>query len=395
MATSQSRKARTLLVASQRPRLIKVGLFAILLASVSACADLVPSIQNRSLLEQPDPLPVTQPPLPKASGFSDAVMAPLACINQSRVLRGKRFAIAVHADGTGKSAVGYEGGTGSFLPQGTSAIWAAQAVMFAGGTAQNYYELNTERAIRQFAGEMEAQRLSENLEAQSPQFVVSTAFTALDFLGGESMDIRVSGIGPRSDLRGASIEVSAEIYRPGDRTTLAISSMSRQVIYRSAGIGVGTIVGSGSGVLVTGDVSYTDQQRLQEASRDVIGIAVADVLSRVPGVPAKCKAGYVAEQPTPASVQTTPPAAAVAADPKPVVPASAGPLRIMVGAYSQESGAQRTLLRLREAGLDPTVTTRQKDGRQLWLVHAPEMVGNLSLGKIRNLGFPDAYYLEM
>ena len=211
-------------------------------------------------------------------------------MQKSGVLSALRFAVAVHADGTGKSVSGSDGATGSILPQGTSAIWAAQAVMLAGGVAQNYYELNTESAVRKFGGEATDQALTEKNIASQPQFVISTAFTALDFLGGPDLDMRVAGIGPQAQRRGASLEVSAEIYRLGDRTTLAISSLSRQVLYNFSGMNTASTVSALNNTLVTGAVSWTDQERIQEASRDMIALSVADVLSRVPGVPPNCRA---------------------------------------------------------------------------------------------------------
>jgi hypothetical protein len=232
---------------------------------------------------------VSTAPAPLEASPNRPMMAALSCIRDSGVLRNIRFAVAVHADGTGRIAMNYEGATGNFLPQGTSAIWAAQAVMYAGGTAQNYYELNTERALRQFGGDPAARQLTERLMQRMPEFVISTAFTALDFLGGPSADVRVSGVGPLADLRGASLEVSAELYRPGDRTTLAISSISRQVLYRNLGVGIGRLVGGGTGTLVTGGITWSDQQRLQESARDAIVLSVADVMSRVPGVPSQCR----------------------------------------------------------------------------------------------------------
>jgi hypothetical protein len=122
-----------------------------------------------------------------------------------------------------------------------------------------------------------------------PNFIISTAFTALDFIGGPSVDIRAGGIGPYYDVRGASLEVSAEMYRPGDRMTMAISSLNRQVFYREAGVGVGRLFGKGKGTLVTGTIGFTDQQRLQEATRDVIALSVADVLASMPIVPEDCR----------------------------------------------------------------------------------------------------------
>lgn len=175
---------------------------------------------------------VSEPPAPIQSGPNPDILRALTCMRDSHVLNRIRFGIAVHSDGTGKSSYGYEGATGSFLPQGTAAIWASETVIRAGGLAMNYYELNTERALRQFGGTNLDQALAQQQQARVPNFIVSTAFTALDFLGGSNMDVRVGGIGPYYDVRGASLEVAAEIYRPGDRMTMAISSLNRQVFYR-------------------------------------------------------------------------------------------------------------------------------------------------------------------
>jgi hypothetical protein len=271
----------------------------------------------------PDPLALTSPPPPRESVIHADIVAALDCIAKSGALRGTRFAIALHADGTGKSAAGFEGATGSFLPQGTSAIWATQAVMLAGGTAQNYYELNTERALRQFGGDELSGTLSQVQTDRAPNLVIATAFTALDFLAGPTVDVRVGNVGPRTLTRGVSIEAAAEIYRPGDRTTLAVSSMNRQVFYREATLGFGRFIGGGAGTPVTGAVGQADQQRLQEAMRDTIALSVADVLVRVPKVPDRCKAQVDALKRPPApepppSTPGTPVAGIIQADAAPV-----------------------------------------------------------------------------
>ena len=232
---------------------------------------------------------VSEPPPSAQSTPSEPIMKALLCIHDSKALNRIRFGIAVHSDGTGKSSYGYEGATGSFLPQGTTAIWASEAVIRAGGLSMNYYELNTERALRQFGGANLDQALSNQQQTRVPNFIISTAFTALDFLGGPSVDMRAGGIGPYYNVRGASLEVAAEMYRPGDRMTMAISSLNRQVFYRDAGVGVARLFGKGKGELVTGTIGFTDQQRLQEATRDVIALAVADVLASMPIVPDDCR----------------------------------------------------------------------------------------------------------
>jgi hypothetical protein len=232
---------------------------------------------------------VSEPPPPTQSTPSEPIMRALTCMRDSHVLNRIRFGIAVHSDGTGKSSYGYEGATGSFLPQGTAAIWASEAVIRAGGLSMNYYELNTERALRQFGGPSLDQALSTQQQSRVPNFIISTAFTALDFLGGPDADVRVGGIGPYYTLRGASLEISAEMYRQGDRMTMAISSLNRRVYYEEGGVGVAKIVGKGNGTLVTGTIGYSDQERLQEATRDVIALAVADVLASMPIVPDDCR----------------------------------------------------------------------------------------------------------
>lgn len=251
-----------------------------LLASLGACGIPYGNGSRVTLSEAP---PSAQ------STPSEGIMQALTCMRDSHTLNRIRFGIAVHSDGTGKSSYGYEGATGSFLPQGTAAIWASEAVIRAGGLSMNYYELNTERALRQFGGSSLDTALASQQQTRVPNFIISTAFTALDFIGGPSMDIRAGGIGPYYNVRGASLEVSAEMYRPGDRMTMAISSLNRQVFYRDAGVGVARIFGKGKGELVTGTIGFTDQQRLQEATRDVIALAVADVLASMPVVPDDCR----------------------------------------------------------------------------------------------------------
>lgn len=259
----------------------RLVLSAALLAPLAACGIPYGNGSRVTLSEAP---PSAQ------STPSEGIMQALTCMRDSHTLNRIRFGIAVHSDGTGKSSYGYEGATGSFLPQGTAAIWASEAVIRAGGLSMNYYELNTERALRQFGGSSLDTALATQQQTRVPNFIISTAFTALDFIGGPSMDIRAGGIGPYYNVRGASLEVSAEMYRPGDRMTMAISSLNRQVFYRDAGVGVARMFGKGKGELVTGTIGFTDQQRLQEATRDVIALAVADVLASMPVVPDDCRA---------------------------------------------------------------------------------------------------------
>jgi hypothetical protein len=235
-------------------------------------------------------VPVTNPIPPRESSSSAPILHALACIRDSRALRGTRIAVAIHADGTGKYNHIAEGSTGNYLPQGTTAVYASQAVLQAGAKPFNYYELNTERAMRAFANLDTQKNLAEKQDAVLPHYVLSTSFTALDFIGGLEADVRVAGVGPTYLGRGAALEAVAEVYQPGTRSILRVSSVQRYVAFRQAGASVSRFFGGGNGTLVTGAVQYSDQQRLQEATRDVVALSVADVLSRFPRVPADCRA---------------------------------------------------------------------------------------------------------
>lgn len=229
----------------------------------------------------------TTPKLPTASTIAGPIAEALNCVKQSGALNGTNIAVAIHADGTGKGNASADGATGNFLPQGTTAVYASQAVMMAGANAYNYYELNTERAMRTFASPNGGQReLTREEDAALPPYVLSTSFTALDFIGGPDIDVRVAGVGPHYLGRGAAVEATAEIYEPGSRAIRDISAVHRYVAFKEIGVNTGAYVG---GTLVTGGVAFSDQQRLQEATRDTVALSVADVLTKLRPVPPACR----------------------------------------------------------------------------------------------------------
>lgn len=229
---------------------------------------------------------VSEPPPPRMSTPSRSIVDALACMNRSGALRATRIAVAVHSDGTGKTNYVSEGSTGSFLPQGTTASYASETILLAGGKPLNYYELNTEMALRKFGTNETSDQLAQMQSGSQPHYILSTAFTALDFLGGPTLDVRYSGVGPEYAARGAALEVMAELYRPGDRSIIAMSAMNRDVIYQEMGVTVSRFF---SDFLLTGGFTYQDQQKLQIATRDAVSLAVADILSRFDQVPMTCK----------------------------------------------------------------------------------------------------------
>jgi hypothetical protein len=229
---------------------------------------------------------VSNPAPPRVSTPSRPIFEALSCMNRSGALSNTQIAVAVHSDGTGKTNYVSEGSTGSFLPQGTTASYVSETILLAGGKPQNYYELNTEMAMRKFGTNETSDQLAKMQAAKPPHYILSTAFTALDFLGGPTLDARYSGIGPQYAARGAALEVMAELYRPGDRAIIAMSGMNRDIIYQEAGV---TISRFFSDFLFTGGITYQDQQKLQEATRDTVALAVADILARFDQVPMQCK----------------------------------------------------------------------------------------------------------
>ena len=232
---------------------------------------------------------VTKAVPPRASAPDPRIVAALGCIRESGALRHIKIAVAIHADGTGKYNHIADGATGNYLPQGTTATYASDAVLLAGARAYNYYELNTERAMRAFAGADAQKALADEEDATMPRYVLSTSFTALDFLGGFDVDVQGAGAGPYWTNRGATVEAVADIYQPGSRHILNMSSIQRYVAFRQGGVTVNRWFNANPNSLVTGGVLYSDQQRLQEATRDVVALSVADVLSQFRRVPTYCR----------------------------------------------------------------------------------------------------------
>ncbi len=256
-------------------------IFAILLLlGLTACGTTSPLVQA-SLKPTEAAAPT---PLRVSAGLEDA----LACVKESGVLTGKRFAIAINADSTGKEAVGAVGATGKFLPQGGAADYAALAIRKAGGVALDYSEFNTENGIRAFGGPQAVARLTALNNAAPPDAVIATTFQSLDFLEGMNADVRIAGIGPTLNVKGIEVVVSAKMYRPGTREVLEQAFINRRIAYTEAGVGVGRIWGD---TLVTGGISFGNQERLQfEASMGPIMLATLNVIRNLPGMPESCQA---------------------------------------------------------------------------------------------------------
>jgi hypothetical protein len=110
---------------------------------------------------------------------------------------------------------------------------------------------------------------------------------------------------------------------------------------------------------------------------------------------------------TPAPAATTPAARAPAARPAPVSPTVVAPTvggsnatpaptatgrSIQIGIFSVEANATRAAATLKKAGLAGTVRQEQSQGRALWSVTSR---GDAAvLARVKDLGFPDAYFLQ-
>lgn len=84
-----------------------------------------------------------------------------------------------------------------------------------------------------------------------------------------------------------------------------------------------------------------------------------------------------------------PPAAAAPA-PAAAAPAAGGVIA-QIGVFSVQDNADAAAARLRAAGFTATVTPRTSGGRQTWAVTATGLDGPAALGRIKALGFTDAF----
>ena len=235
-----------------------VSILAVL--TLTACSTL-PSQTTRS------PLPTTIQPYPRIERV-------LHCIRETNVLYGKTFVVGSFADSTGKINAVAQGATGNYLPQGGSAAYITDSLKKAGANVVSSYFGAPQKAVR-------------------ANYAINGIFNSVDFNTPESADIRVNGIGPIAASGWAQLTLSIQLDQAYTRLNQQMSMIQRPVRYQQLGAGVGHDFSS---VLVTGNVTFRNQERLQfEALNGPIALGVADVVMKeFPQAAQQCR-GIVAD----------------------------------------------------------------------------------------------------
>jgi hypothetical protein len=230
-----------------------------------------------SLVDHSAPLPkvdVTQAALPSVVQPYPKIDRALSCIRATGVLRNKIFRVGAFADSTGKINSVAQGATGNFVPQGGSATYVTDALRKAGANVVSSYFGSPQRMVR-------------------ADYAINGVYNSLDFGAPASVDARVRGIGPIANAGWAQLTLTIQLDQDSTRFNRQMSLIQRPVKYQQIGAGVGHDF---SGVLVTGDVSFRNQQRLQfEALNGPIALGVADVVMKeFPRAAKRCR-GTVAD----------------------------------------------------------------------------------------------------
>jgi hypothetical protein len=208
---------------------------------------------------RPTGVPVTRAALPSVVQPYPVIEEALYCIRGSHVLDHVTFVVGPFADSTGKINAVAPGSTGNFVPQGGSAAYITDAIRKAGG-----------QAVSTYFGEPR-QKLPAN-------YMINGIFNSLDFGQAMGMDMRVMGMGPLASSGFAQLSLTIQLDAAGTRLNRQMSMIQRPVRFTQAGVGIGRDF---SGTLVTGSVSFQNQERLQlESLNGPIALGVADVVMK-------------------------------------------------------------------------------------------------------------------
>lgn len=230
----------------------RLGLAVCALPFLSACI-------VYSDIEPARDVPVTRAVLPSAVQRYQEIEDVLACIHDTGAVAGVTFVVGPFADSTGKINYAAAGATGNFIPQGGSASYITDALRKAGGDVVSTY-------------------FGEPKTKVPAHYSINGIFNSLDFGAPVGVDVRVAGIGPTLSTGWAQLSLTIQLDEAGTRLNRQLSMIQRPVRYTQAGLGIGRDF---SGTLVTGNVAFENQERLQlEALNGPIALGVADVLLR-------------------------------------------------------------------------------------------------------------------
>jgi len=237
--------------------LAHAGSLAALGVSLAGCAVVGDGVLGRQ--DQPGRVPVTEAPLPSIVQPYPRIERALACIRTTGVLEQYTFVVGPFADSTGKINAVAAGATGNFIPQGGSAAYVTDAIGKMGGHVVSTYFGAPTRAV-------------------PAQYSINGIFNSLDFGSPFAADVRIAGIGPTAASGFAQVSLTIQLDQQATRLNRQMSMIQRPVRYTQLGVGAGKDF---NGTLVTGNIAFQDQERLQlESLNGPIALGVADVVMK-------------------------------------------------------------------------------------------------------------------
>jgi hypothetical protein len=226
---------------------------------MAGCASHADTPVATASTEPVDIMPVSNAVMPSVVQPYPRIASTLACIKTTGVLNGVTFVVGPFADSTGKINAVAQGATGNFIPQGGSAAYITDALSKSGARVVSTY-------------------FGAPAVGIPAQYAINGIFNSLDFTSPVSTDLRIAGIGPLTNIGFAQLSLTIQLDAVSTRVNHQISMIQRPVRYTSLGVTSGKDF---NGTLVTGSVSFGDQQRLQlEALNGPIALGVADVVMK-------------------------------------------------------------------------------------------------------------------
>lgn len=191
------------------------------------------------------------------------------CLQGRGSVKGKFFALGPWFDNTGKENGVANGATGRFLPGLATTLSISQPLIQIGGRPIDLVNIDTEKRLRDMMP-IDVQNYLAKLAADSgADYLIDGGWMTLDLGKMGSIDAQGDGIGPFGNQTEATVVAYVNIKRAGSGEILATSILRRSVFSTTAGVSFGRYFG---GVVGTGEIGFTKQQRLQIESVDYLAI---------------------------------------------------------------------------------------------------------------------------
>lgn len=226
---------------------------------------------------------------PKPLGGVQAVVvnAPLkplqevqACLQARGALQTKMYALGPWLDNTMKGNGVANGATGNFLPGMASTLALTSTILQMNGRVQDLVNVDSEDRLRKMQPSVIQQYLAKLAAQNGADYIVDGSWLALDISKQGSIDAQGDGIGPFGNQTEATVLAVVNIKKPGSAEIIASSKLRRSVFSTTAGVSFGRYFG---GVVGTGEIGFTQQQRLQIESIDYLMMTgLFDALTQLP-----------------------------------------------------------------------------------------------------------------